>query len=229
MKKKVKKEFFCYSYLKRYKVKAFLSPFFKGLETVTELFVPLIMARIIDYGISANDTRFIITNGIFILLLNIFGLIFAVISHKLAADISMNIGKDVRDDIFTHINNLSHAELDKFSTTTLLNRSVNDVRNIQNGIGSILRMIMRAPCLLIGSLVLSLFINIKLSLILPLKTTQLSEVVLGDVRSENFRSVFYNDVTIKFKGNMVREASPYRIMFCKVLKKDAAKFEEVWW
>ena len=165
MKKKTKKEFFCYSYLKRYKVKAFLSPFFKGLETVTELFVPLIMARIIDYGISANDSRFIITNGIFILLLNILGLIFAVISHKLAADISMNIGKDVRDDIFTHINNLSHAELDKFSTTTLLNRSVNDVRNIQNGIGSILRMIMRAPCLLVGSLVLSLFINVKLSLI----------------------------------------------------------------
>ena len=165
MKKKTKREFFCYSYLKRYKVKAFFSPFFKGLETVTELFVPLIMAKIIDYGISANDTRFIVTNGLLILLLNILGVIFSIISHKLAADISMGIGKDVGDDIFAHINNLSHAELDKFSTTTLLNRSVNDVRNIQNGIGSILRMIMRAPCLLLGSLVLSLFINVKLSLI----------------------------------------------------------------
>ena len=165
MKKKTKREFTCYAYLKRYKVKAFLSPFFKGLETVTELFIPLIMAQIIDYGIHNNDTAFIIKNGIFILILNILGVIFAIISHKLAADISMGIGKNVRDDIFTHINNLSHAELDKFSTTTLLNRSVNDVRNIQNGIGSILRMIMRAPCLLIGSLILSIFINVKLSLI----------------------------------------------------------------
>ena len=165
MKKKTKREFTCYAYLKRYKVKAFLSPFFKGLETVTELFIPLIMAQIIDYGIHNNDTAFIIKNGIFILILNILGVIFAILSHKLAADVSMGIGKNVRDDIFTHINNLSHAELDKFSTTTLLNRSVNDVRNIQNGIGSILRMIMRAPCLLIGSLILSIFINVKLSLI----------------------------------------------------------------
>ena len=162
---KNKKEFTWFTYMKKYKVKAFLSPFFKGLETVTELFVPLIMARIIDYGIKFNDTNFIIKNGIIILILNIIGVICAVISHKLAAQVSMNIGRDIRDDIFTHINSLSHAELDKFSTTTLLNRSVNDVRNIQNGIGSILRMIMRAPCLLVGSLVLSLFINIKLSLI----------------------------------------------------------------
>lgn len=165
MKGKIKREFSWFSYMKRYKVKAFLSPFFKGLETVTELFIPLIMARIIDYGIAANDTNFIIWNGVFILILNILGVIFAVISHKLAASVSMGIGKDIRNDIFTHINSLSHAELDKFSTTTLLNRSVNDVRNVQNGIGSILRMIMRAPCLLIGSLVLSLFINLKLSLI----------------------------------------------------------------
>ena len=162
---KNKKEFSYFNYLKRYKVKAFLSPFFKGLETVTELFIPLIMANIIDYGIHHNDTNFIIKNGIFILILNILGIIFAVVSHKIAASVSMDIGRDVRNDIFSHINKLSHAELDKFSTTTLLNRSVNDVRNIQNGIGSILRMIMRAPCLLIGSLILSLFINLKLSLI----------------------------------------------------------------
>lgn len=165
MKKKSNREFSCYSYFKKYKAKSFLSPFFKGIETVTELFVPLIMANIIDYGISSHNNQYIIKNGILILLLNIIGLVCAIISHKLAADVSMGIGKDVRDDIFSHINNLSHAELDKFSTTTLLNRSVNDVRNIQNGIGAILRSIMRAPCLLLGSLVLSLFINLKLSLV----------------------------------------------------------------
>ena len=165
MKAKNKKEFSWVSYIKKYKVRAFLSPFFKCIETVTELFIPMIMAQIIDVGIKNHDTTFIIKNGIFILLLNILGVIFAIISHKYAASVSMNVGKDIRDDIFTHINSLSHAELDKFSTTTLLNRSVNDVRNVQNGVGSILRVVMRAPCLLVGSLVLSLFINLKLSLV----------------------------------------------------------------
>lgn len=163
--KKTKREFSYFSYMKRYKWTSFLAPFLKGIETVCELFVPLIMAKIIDYGIANNDVNYIIWNGALILVLNIIGFIFAVLSHKCAATASMGIGRDIRNDIFFHINNLSHAELDKFTTTTLLNRSVNDVRNIQNGIGSVLRVIMRAPCLLIGSLVLALIINIKLSLV----------------------------------------------------------------
>lgn len=163
--KKTKKEFSYFSYLKRYKWSAFLAPFFKSIETVCELFVPLIMAKIIDYGIANNDINYIIWNGVLILALNIIGFIFAVISHKCAAVAAMGVGKDIRNDIFSHINDLSHAELDKFTTTTLLNRSVNDVRNVQNGIGSVLRLIMRAPCLLIGSLVLAFIINLKLSLV----------------------------------------------------------------
>ena len=165
MKNKVKKEFSCYRYIKNYKLQTFLSPFFKGLETVTELFVPFIMAKIIDIGIATGDKQYIIKNGLFILLLNFLGIFFAIIGQYFAAVVSRGIGKDVRNDIFEHINELSHAELDKFSTTTLLNRTVNDVRNIQVGIGAILRTIMRAPVLIIGSLIMSLFINLKLSLV----------------------------------------------------------------
>ena len=165
MKNKVKKEFSCYRYLKRYKLLTFLAPFFKGLETVTELFVPFIMAKIIDVGIATGDKSYIINYGLLILVLNILGIIFAVIGQRFAATVSRGVGKDVRNDIFEHINELSHAELDKFSTTTLLNRTVNDVRNIQVGLGSILRVIMRAPVLIVGSLIMSLFINLKLSLI----------------------------------------------------------------
>lgn len=165
MKNKVKKEFSCYRYLKRYKLLTFLAPFFKGLETVTELFVPFIMAKIIDVGIATGDKSYIINYGLLIFVLNILGIIFAVIGQRFAATVSRGVGKDVRNDIFEHINELSHAELDKFSTTTLLNRTVNDVRNIQVGLGSILRVIMRAPVLIIGSLIMSLFINLKLSLI----------------------------------------------------------------
>ena len=165
LKKKVKKEFNYFSYLKKYKFQSFFAPFCKGIETMSELFVPFIMAKIIDYGIVHNDTGYIIRNGILILVLNILGIIFAIIGQKCAAIASRGAGKDIRNDIFEHINDLSHSELDKFSTTTLLNRSVNDVRNIQNGIGSVLRVIMRAPCLLVGSLVLALFINFKLSIV----------------------------------------------------------------
>ncbi len=165
MKNKKKKEFSYFGYLKNYKLQTFFGPFCKCLETMTELFIPFIMANIIDIGIKNNDTNYIIMNGLFILVLNILGIIFAVIGQKCAAVASMGVGKDIRNDIFEHINELSHAELDKFTTTTLLNRSVNDVRNIQNGVGATLRVVMRAPCLIIGSLVLALFINIKLSLI----------------------------------------------------------------
>ncbi len=165
MKNKTKREFSYTKYLKNYKLQTFFGPFFKCMETLTELFVPYIMAKIIDYGIANNDKRYIVVNGILILALNILGIIFAIIGQKCASIASMGVGKDIRNDIFEHINDLSHAELDKFSTTTLLNRSVNDVRNIQNGVGAMLRVIMRAPCLIVGSLIMSLFINLKLSIV----------------------------------------------------------------
>lgn len=165
MKSKVKKDFSYAKYLKNYKFHTFMAPFGKVVETFTELMVPFIMANIIDIGIAAHDTNYIIWNGVLIIALNIIGFIFAIISQKCGSIAQMNVGRDVRNEIFTHINELSHAELDKFTTTTLLNRTVNDVRNIQEGVGSILKGITRAPVLIVGSLILSLFINLKLSLI----------------------------------------------------------------
>lgn len=165
MKNKKKKEFKYLSYLKNYKYQSFFAPFCKCIETATELFIPFIMAQIIDIGIANNDKNYIIFYGVVMLVLNIVGFVFAVIGQKCAAIASRGVGKDIRNDIFTHINNLSHSELDNFTTTTLLNRSINDARNIQIGIGSVLRVIMRAPILILGSLVMALFINIKLSLI----------------------------------------------------------------
>lgn len=162
---KQKKQFKYFSYLKNYKGYSFCAPFFKALETITELFIPLIMANIIDIGVKNNDINYIIKFGIVILVLNILGIIFAIISQKCGTIAQVGAVRDIRNDIFTHINSLSHAELDKFSTTTLLNRTVNDVRNIQAGIGSTLRSVMRAPCLLLGSLILSFVLAPKLSLI----------------------------------------------------------------
>ena len=164
-KAKKQREFSTISYLKKYKVYAFFTPFCKGIETVCELFVPYIMALIIDVGIKNNDTKFIIWNGALILALNIIGFCFALLSQKLGSIIQSKIGRDIRNDIFEHVNHLSNAELDKFTTTTLLNRSINDVRNIKSGVGAVLRQMMRAPCLLVGSLVMALCINLQLSLV----------------------------------------------------------------
>lgn len=163
--KRDKRKFSYWRHLAKYKLLAIAAPALKGIETVCELFVPFIMAQIIDVGIKNNDLNYIISYGVLMLSLNLVGAIFAITSHKIAATVQMNVGRDIRNSIFEHINELSHAELDKFSTTTLLNRTVNDVRNIQAGIGSTLRTITRAPCLLVGSLIMALFINIKLSII----------------------------------------------------------------
>ena len=165
MKNKKKREFRYLPYLKNYKFQSFFAPFCKCVETLTELFIPFIMAQIIDIGIANNDKKYIIFYGIIILILNIVGFLFAIVGQKCAAIASRGVGKDIRNDIFSHINSLSHSELDKFTTTTLLNRSINDARNIQIGVGSVLRVVMRAPVLIIGSLIMALFINIKLSLI----------------------------------------------------------------
>ena len=162
---KKQREFSTVTYLKKYKVLAFFAPFCKGIETVCELFVPYIMALIIDVGIKNNDTKYIIWNGALILTLNIVGFLFALLSQKLGSIVQARIGRDIRNDIFEHVNELSNAELDNFTTTTLLNRSISDVRNIKSGVGALLRQITRAPCLLVGSLVMALCINLKLSLV----------------------------------------------------------------
>ncbi|MBP3581852.1 MAG: ABC transporter ATP-binding protein, partial [Clostridia bacterium] len=94
MKNKIKKEFSYFSYLKNYKVFAFFAPFFKALEAATELFVPFIMAKIIDIGIANNDINYIIFNGLLILVLNILGIVFAISGQKFAAIASMGVGRD---------------------------------------------------------------------------------------------------------------------------------------
>lgn len=166
--KKVQKQaktFKLSKYLLKYKLLAFLVPLFKGIEAATEIFVPLIMSQIIDIGIKNNDVKFILINACLILGLNIIGIVFAIAGQKCASACTENMAKDMRGDLFTHINSLSHAELDKFSTTGLLNRTVHDVHQLKNGTASLLRTFIRIPFLLIGSLIMAININLKLSLI----------------------------------------------------------------
>lgn len=162
---KANKSFKPASYLKNYKWLVFFGPFCKALESLAEVFMPYFMALIIDVGIANNDKSYIIKYSLIVIGITLIGVMFAIIGQKCAAITSEGMGRDMRNDIFKHVNTFSYAELDKFSTTSILNRTVNDVYHIQEGTSQILRNVMRIPFLLIGSLVMAMFVDLKLSII----------------------------------------------------------------
>ena len=152
-------------YLLRYKRPVILGPLFKILETAGDIITPFLMGLIIDVGVSSGNKNYIITYGIIILVINLLSFAFTIISQKCSSVAQTSISKDIRSDVFAHINTLSHAELDKFTTVTLVNRMANDVSQISNAVGMTMRNMTRAPLLLIGSFIMALLINVKLSLV----------------------------------------------------------------
>jgi len=152
-------------YLKYYKLQVILGPIFKLIETILELSCPILVAKIIDYGIAHSDTSFIIKYGIIVIAFNIVGFCFAIVCQKCASISSVGIASKIREDMYTNINKLSHAELDKFGTSSLLTRLTNDVSQIELMVSILIRVMIRCPCLLIGSILLSMSINLKLSLV----------------------------------------------------------------
>ncbi len=152
-------------YLKPNSWLIFIGLLFKALEVVSEILTPYLISKIINIGISNNDTNYIIRIVIITLVINILAMAFALIAQKSSAIVSKRVSKNLRRDLFLHINTFSHAELDKFNTTTLINRSMQDVSQVDRAIGMTIRLITRAPILLIGSIVMSLIIDASLSII----------------------------------------------------------------
>ncbi len=153
------------SYFKKYKWFAIIGPFFKLLESLLELLNPILVAKIVDEGVAIGDTYFIIKYGIIIICCNILMFAFSCVSQKCTAIASVRVTTDLRSDLFAKISTLSHAELDKFGTASLVNRLTTDINQIENAISIFLRLMIRVPFLLIGAFVLSLTINIKMSII----------------------------------------------------------------
>lgn len=152
-------------YIKEYKAPIIIGPCAKLFETLTDIISPYLMAKIIDVGISTGNLPYIYKLSLFILLINLAGFGFAVICQRCSAVVEANISRSIRRDMFAHINTLSHAELDKFSTVTLTNRLIYDVTQTSTAVGMTIRNVFRAPILLIGSLIMAMCINLKLSLI----------------------------------------------------------------
>lgn len=152
-------------YLKNYKKELIFGPFFKLLEAIFELIVPVVMASIIDKGIGNNDKEYILKMSGVIVILGICGLGFALTCQYLAAKCAYGFGTELREAMYKHINTLSHTSVDKIGTASLVNRLTNDTNTVQNGVNMFIRLAVRAPFLVIGAAVMAVAIDVKLSLI----------------------------------------------------------------
>ena len=152
-------------YIKKHKWFMIFGPFFKMLESILELLNPLIVARIIDKGVTMNSVPMIIKYGRVLVVCNVLGFCFSVIGQKCASLTSTRISASMRSDLFKKVSTYSHKELDKFGTASLINRLTNDINQIETSVSVFMRLILRVPFLLVGAFVLSLVINIKMSLV----------------------------------------------------------------
>ncbi len=152
-------------FLKEYKLQLIVGPLCKLTEAVLELFVPLVMAGIIDNGILKNDTGYILKMGIVLVLLAAAGLSFALVCQYMASYTSQGAGTKIRDALFKHIGTLSHKELDEIGTPALITRMTSDINAVQANIAMTMRLLLRAPFLIIGALFMACYINPGLSLI----------------------------------------------------------------
>lgn len=152
-------------YIKKHKWFMILGPFFKLLEAILELLNPIIVAQIIDKGVATSSMSTIIKFGLILVVCNVLGFCFAVVGQKCASLTSTKISASMRSDVFKKVATFSHAELDKFGTASLVNRLTNDINQVESAIGVFMRTILRVPFLLVGAFVLSLLINVKMSLI----------------------------------------------------------------
>lgn len=164
-------------YLKDYKKQLILGPFFKLLEAVFELIVPVVMAEIIDNGIGNNDTGYIIKMGGVMVILGICGLIFALICQYFASQCAYGFGTDLRKALYEHINTLSYSSIDKLGTSTLINRITNDTNSVQTGVNMFIRLAFRAPFLVAGAIVASMLIDLKLSIAFLIITPIISLII----------------------------------------------------
>lgn len=214
-------------YLKYYKKEAILGPIFKWMEAVFELIVPLVMARIIDVGIKNGDTAYVLKMGGLMVLLGLLGLCFALFCQYSASKASQGIGTIMRNDLFRHINTLTHGELDAIGTNSLVTRITNDVNQMQTAVAMLIRLVVRAPFLVIGATVMAMLLDLKLSLVFlvvaPLVSLVLYLVMSHSVPFYKIRQKKLDKISLITRENL----SGVRVIraFSKQ-KSEEARFDE---
>lgn len=152
-------------FLKDYKKECIIGPLCKLFEAILELFVPMVMADIIDVGVKNGDGGYVLKMGGVMVLLGVVGLMSALVCQYLASRASQGVGTKIRRELFAHINSLSHAELDRLGTPSLITRITNDVNQVQQSVAMGIRLLTRAPFIVIGALIMSMTINLQMSII----------------------------------------------------------------
>lgn len=149
------------SYLKPHPFITVMAPLFKMLEATFELFVPLVVARMVDVGIAEKDGPYLWKMGGLLILLGIVGFSFSLTAQYFAAKSAVSAGMAMRSDLFAHINTFSYQEIDTIGTSTLINRMTNDVNQIQNGINMFLRLFLRSPFVVLGAMIMAFTVDVK--------------------------------------------------------------------
>lgn len=166
-------------YLRHYIKESILAPLFKMLEASFELFVPLVMAVIIDTGIKNSDKPYIFKMGMVFVGLAIVGFISALTAQYFAAKAAVGFGKELRGDLYRHINTLSYSEIDKIGTSTLITRLTADVNQMQTAVNLFLRLFLRSPFIVIGAVVMAFTVDPKTAIIFAVSIPMLAVVVFG--------------------------------------------------
>lgn len=166
-------------YLKDYKKETILGPLFKLLEASFELIVPLVIAAIIDTGVSSGDKNYILKMCLVLFVLALIGLFCAVTAQFFAAKAAVGFAAKLRHVLFAHIEQLSFSEIDEVGTSTLITRMTSDINQVQNGVNLVLRLFLRSPFIVFGSMFMAFTINVKAALVFVVTIPLLSIVVFG--------------------------------------------------
>lgn len=166
-------------YLKDYKKETVLAPLFKMLEATFELFVPLVMASIIDVGIANGDRHYIVMRCLLLTALGVIGLVCSLTAQYFAARAAVGFSAGVKSGLYRHIQSLSFSELDTLGASTMITRMTSDANQVQNGVNMVLRLFLRSPFIVFGAMVMAFTIDVKAALVFAVTIPALCVVVFG--------------------------------------------------
>ncbi len=166
-------------YLKDYKKESVLAPLFKMLEASFELFVPLVVAAIIDVGIMAQDRSYILQMGAVLVGLALIGLVCSVTAQYFSAKAATGFATKLRHALFAHLQSLSFTEVDSIGTSTMITRMTSDINQVQSGVNMTLRLFLRSPFIVFGAMIMAFTVDVKAALVFAVAIPLLSVVVFG--------------------------------------------------
>ena len=166
-------------YLKGYEKETVLAPLFKMLEALFELFVPLVMAAVIDQGIGGSDKPYIVRMCMLLIALGVIGLVCSITAQYFAAKAATGFSTRLRHELFAHIQGLSYTEMDTLGTSTLITRMTSDINQVQSGVNLVLRLFLRSPFIVFGAMIMAFTVDAKAALIFVVTIPLLSIVVFG--------------------------------------------------